>query len=414
MILLIPVLGGTCLVLIAVVLVIVLVVRRAVGPQTEHNPGMPLEVTRAALTAATATPLPEGPPQETCTVSVNSGEAQQPVPLPVSLTIESRVFPVVATLPSGGQWSFPDGYPGAAAWVCGSVVNYLLQLEETPDNQALLESVQPGSSLTLRLSNGTDLRFRVGERRQVNAYDPSALAQARPSLTVILPEAADTWQIVVAEYAAEAEAAGAPVNALAQPNQPVQVGDVRVTVTQGPNRIAFFGCNTVDNPYDWATDTLPGVYTCRLADSRYLDAERLAQMGARIRQLREQGYAISITLQYYETEEFAPYPQQVLDFRTFADLGADVVQGSQAHQPQTLEFYGETFIHYGLGNLFFDQNWAEVRPSFIDRLVFYDGRLLSVDLRPTMMEEYGRRRPMTAAERAEFLGMLFALRPEGE
>jgi len=187
-----------------------------------------------------------------------------------------------------------------------------------------------------------------------------------------------------------------------------------VTVTQGPNRIAFFGCNTVDNPYDWATDTLPGVYTCRSADSRYLDPEKLAQMEAQIRPLREQGYAIIITLQYYETEEYAPYPQQVQDFRTFAALGADVVQGSQAHQPQTLEFYGDTFIHYGLGNLFFDQNWEEVRPSFIDRLVFYNGRLLSVDLRPTMMEEYGRRRPMTAQERADFLGMLFALRPEGE
>lgn len=187
-----------------------------------------------------------------------------------------------------------------------------------------------------------------------------------------------------------------------------------VTVTQGPNRIAFFGCNTVDNPYDWATDTLPGVYTCRSADSRYLDPEKLAQMEAQIRQLREQGYAIIITLQYYETEAYAPYPQQVQDFRTFAAMGADVVQGSQAHQPQTLEFYGDTFIHYGLGNLFFDQNWEEVRPSFIDRLIFYDGRLLSVDLRPTMMEEYGRRRPMTAQERVDFLGMLFALRPEGE
>ncbi len=200
-ILLVPVIGGTCLVLIAVVLVIVLVVRRAAGLPTEHNPGMPLEVTRAAPSAATVTPGPEGGPgEEACIVSVSSGDAQQPVPLPVSLTIGSRVFPVVATLPSEGRWDFPEGYPGAAAWVCGSVVNYLLQLEATSDNRALLESVQTGGSLTLRLSNGTDLRFRVGERREVKAYDASTVAQARPSLTLILPLGDDAWQIVMADH----------------------------------------------------------------------------------------------------------------------------------------------------------------------------------------------------------------------
>lgn len=232
-ILLVPVIGGTCLVLAAVVLVIVLVVRRAAGPQAEHNPGIPLELTRAAPRAGTATPTPPTGTQDACVVSVGSDDAQQPVPLPVSLTIESRVFPVVATLPSGGRWGFPEGYPGAAAWVCGSVVNYLLQLEDTPDSRAVLESLAPGGSLALRLSNGTDLRFRVGEKREVKAYDPATLAQARPSLTLILPLAEDAWQIVTAEYAAEAETSTAPVNALAQPNQPVQVGDVRVTVSHG-------------------------------------------------------------------------------------------------------------------------------------------------------------------------------------
>jgi poly-gamma-glutamate capsule biosynthesis protein CapA/YwtB (metallophosphatase superfamily) len=32
-----------------------------------------------------------------------------------------------------------------------------------------------------------------------------------------------------------------------------------------------------------------------------------------------------------------------------------IVSGSQAHQPHGFEFYNGSLIHYGLGNLFFDQ-----------------------------------------------------------
>jgi poly-gamma-glutamate synthesis protein (capsule biosynthesis protein) len=95
-----------------------------------------------------------------------------------------------------------------------------------------------------------------------------------------------------------------------------------------------------------------------------------------------------------------------------------MVQGSQAHQAQTMEFHGETFVHYGLGNFFFDQMWSDgTRQEFVDRLTFYDGRLLNIDLRTAILEEYGRPRPMTVgdtapeADRREFLRMIFSLRP---
>lgn len=185
----------------------------------------------------------------------------------------------------------------------------------------------------------------------------------------------------------------------------------------GPNKIAFIGCNSVDNPYDWATDELPGVFSCRQTDRKALDPEDLAYLEITIADLRSQGYNVIFTVQEYETESYTPFAGQVSDFRTFADLGPVYVQGSQAHQPQTMEFYGNTFIHYGLGNLFFDQMWNEGRQGFVNRLVFYNNRLLSIELLPTWIEEYGRPRPMIdgdpipAADRRQFLEMIFALRP---
>jgi poly-gamma-glutamate synthesis protein (capsule biosynthesis protein) len=91
------------------------------------------------------------------------------------------------------------------------------------------------------------------------------------------------------------------------------------------------------------------------------------------------------------------------------------VQGSQAHQAQTVEFHDGAFIHYGPGNFFFDQMWSlGTRQGFVTRYIFYDGRLLSVDLRPTLLEEYGRPRPMDPVERREFLEMIFSYSPQGE
>jgi len=167
------------------------------------------------------------------------------------------------------------------------------------------------------------------------------------------------------------------------------------------NRIAFLGCNYWGPPSAWATADSPGTAP-----------PDLEGMQAQIRALRSEGYLPIVTFQYVETYDSAPLPRQVVDFRAMAEAGAVVVQGSQAHQPQALEFQGDAFIHYGLGNLFFDQmEVLATRQEFIDCLVFYDNRLLSVELRTAMLEDWARPRPMTPEERAELLGQVFAIQP---
>ena len=96
------------------------------------------------------------------------------------------------------------------------------------------------------------------------------------------------------------------------------------------------------------------------------------------------------------------------DFRALVDAGAVIVSGSQAHHPQAFEFYNGTFIHYGLGNLFFDQmQWIEYRREFLDRHVFYDGRHISTQVYTALLEDYARPRPMTPEERETFLTDVF-------
>ncbi|MDI7276470.1 MAG: CapA family protein [Anaerolineae bacterium] len=172
-------------------------------------------------------------------------------------------------------------------------------------------------------------------------------------------------------------------------------------IEHGPNRLAFVGCNRVGPTYDWATDTSPGSAPCDLQ-----------QLAAQVQALRAEGYLPIATFQHVETYQYLPTPEQVAEFRALASAGAAVVLGSQAHQPQAIEFYDGAFIHYGLGNLFFDQmQTVGTRQEFVDRLIFYDGRLLSIDLRTAMLEDYARPRPMTPEERGAFLKMILELRP---
>jgi poly-gamma-glutamate synthesis protein (capsule biosynthesis protein) len=103
------------------------------------------------------------------------------------------------------------------------------------------------------------------------------------------------------------------------------------------------------------------------------------------------------------------------DFQSLVDAGAVVVNGSQAHTPKIMALYKDGFIHYGLGNLFFDQMevyygetyMPNTRDEFIDRLVFYDNQLVSVELLTAELEDYARPRPMTQAERDAFLSRIF-------
>lgn len=166
------------------------------------------------------------------------------------------------------------------------------------------------------------------------------------------------------------------------------------------NRLAFVGCNPVGPDYVWATPAEPGAAPC---DPRLEET---------VRRLRETGWLPIVTLQYWEFYAYEPTPQQIQDFHRWRDLGAVIVSGSQGHHAQTFEVGPGWFIHYGLGNLFFDQvDPIGVRQTFVDRHVFYEGRYLGVVLQTAFLEDYARPRPMTPAERRALLALLFERMP---
>jgi poly-gamma-glutamate synthesis protein (capsule biosynthesis protein) len=176
-------------------------------------------------------------------------------------------------------------------------------------------------------------------------------------------------------------------------------GRKALTLENHGNRIAFIGCNAKGGSFAQATDTQPGAAVCDMD-----------WMAGEITHLKSEGYLVIVTFQHLEYYTYLAQPDQQEDFRQMAQAGADIVSGSQAHQPQSMEFMNSSFIHYGLGNLFFDQySYCDAcRQGMIDLHVFYDGRYISTELLPIEFVDYARSRPMTLEETNDFFQILFS------
>lgn len=100
-------------------------------------------------------------------------------------------------------------------------------------------------------------------------------------------------------------------------------------------------------------------------------------------------------------------PDQRGTFKKAIDLGADIVVGTQAHQPQTYELYKDGVIFYGLGNLFFDQYiWIGTRQGLVLTHYFYDGKYIQTKVVPIYMDKDFRVRLATKEQSDLLLKLL--------
>lgn len=144
-----------------------------------------------------------------------------------------------------------------------------------------------------------------------------------------------------------------------------------------------------------------------------------------IAEAKKRGDLVVVDVQYYECSAYASeYEDPICDradsaagdqvgfFRHLIDLGADVVVGTSAHQPQTFEIYGDGVIYYGLGNLFFDQTWwpGTTRSLMLAHYI-YNGNLLQTKIVPTVYGDDMQTKLMDAETSEWFLKRLASVKP---
>ena len=149
------------------------------------------------------------------------------------------------------------------------------------------------------------------------------------------------------------------------------------------------------------------------------------KVAADINVAKERGDLVIVDVQYYECSAYASETEdatcdradsaagdQVGLFRHLIELGADVVVGTSAHQPQTYELYGDGVIYYGPGNLFFDQVWwPGTTRSLVLAHYINNGKLLQTRVIPTVYDNSMQTELMDADTTKWFLNRLVSVKP---
>ncbi len=180
-----------------------------------------------------------------------------------------------------------------------------------------------------------------------------------------------------------------------------------VNISAEGSNITFLGYNYPDGPGVIASETAAG-------GNPYDRDQIIADIAA----AKEASDFIIIGIQFWECyaypDGYIEYPtcdvpigQQESVFKDLIDLGADMVVGSSAHQPQTYEIYNDRPIYYGLGNLYFEQtSWPGTERSLILTHYFNAGELIQTKITPTVYDSALQTRLMTDEEAAFLLQRL--------
>lgn len=173
--------------------------------------------------------------------------------------------------------------------------------------------------------------------------------------------------------------------------------------------IAFLAYNFPDSPNSGAIAS---------ESSAGANSFELGKIEEDIETAKQTADFVIVNIQYWECYAYPsgyieypvcdkPIGEQEQDFKKVVDLGADMVIGSSAHQPQTYEIYKDKPIYYGLGNMYFDQtSWPGTERGIILTHYFSAGKLLQTKLTPTVYDADLQTRAMTASETEYLLSRL--------
>jgi hypothetical protein len=243
-----------------------LILRSLIGGD-ESEPGAPtVDPTTLSEYALPAT----GP------ILVDGGTPQAQINTPISITVKGLSFSILPyQVRPDGQWRYPAGQSGTAVWVYGTIINFVIGIEQTKANTAALEGLAPGDEITMATSNGSIYHFGFSDRtvydQQTDSHPSDLFAQTSPGLTLVsLGGEVETRLVVRAEYrTAEVEVeAGPRADLSVAVGEPARLGEVVVTVLG-----TSYAYDTPHAPEGWALYLVD--YRIENLSQQVLDPNRL-------------------------------------------------------------------------------------------------------------------------------------------
>lgn len=161
-----------------------------------------------------------------------TGTISATVDIPATLTLNGRSFTIQPQLiPENGVWS-PDVGDDSAAWVYGTIVNYVFGLPDTDDNQAVMDLLSPGDEFEMVTHEGIQYVFSFQSKDMVAASDRDIYTQQSPGATIILTDGSAEERLVVkGRYVVPPDMGDNFQANTCQVGEMCQVGNMEIAVT---------------------------------------------------------------------------------------------------------------------------------------------------------------------------------------
>ncbi len=175
------------------------------------------------------------------------------VDVPLTLQVSGRTFNVqTQVIPATGQWVPAVDQPGSAAWIYGTVVNYVVGIPDSVENRALFDQLTPGDDILLQTRANNTLQFDFTSREVVSVSNQDVFAQHEPGITLVLMGTEGDQRLVVRgrHNVSEANASNSgDIPTLFSLGEAAPLGNLQVTVTgathllnrpEAPTGFAFY------------------------------------------------------------------------------------------------------------------------------------------------------------------------------
>lgn len=197
------------------------------------------------------TPMPSTPEPVVVGVS-DAGTFPVAADAPMTITVRGQDFAVQPqSIGADGLWN-PDVGEGAAAWVNGSVVNFVFGLADLTGNETLLNALAPGDEIVITTQQGNRHLFSFDSRNVVASSDRNVFNQQTPGVTLLLLGGEGEERLTVRGRYEVGAAANTSQGNVIQMSETAQLGDLQITPTASsylanrPEAPAGFGFFLID------------------------------------------------------------------------------------------------------------------------------------------------------------------------
>lgn len=160
----------------------------------------------------------------------SSGTFSVTLGTPIQLKLPTQDFELQTDMiGADGIWTPTVSGEGKGSWVNGTVVNYVIGLPDTSENESYLTQLQPGDEIQLITNGRLSYTYTFTDRELVPINDRSVYAQQSPGITIILLEKDGDQRLVVHGRYIPAEAESAPRNVVTM-GDTAQLDNVQITV----------------------------------------------------------------------------------------------------------------------------------------------------------------------------------------